>query len=61
VRWLIALLLVVAVGRVAGSAVAGRFASPRWPPAAEHQLLEHGFENAKPIRVYYIPYPKRSR
>jgi hypothetical protein len=40
-------------------AALGGFVPPHWLRGAEHGLLKRAFENAKPIRVDYIPYPKK--
>jgi hypothetical protein len=56
-------LLVVALLAVAlpstASAGAARFRPPRWLLAQEAVLLHRVFENAKPRRVSYIPYPRK--
>ena len=39
--------------------MASQFAPPRWLLTAEHRLLKRSFEDAKPIRVHYIPYPEK--
>jgi hypothetical protein len=36
-----------------------RFAAPRWLLDAERVLLARTFGHAKPVRVSYIPYPKK--
>ena len=39
--------------------IAARFVPPAWLPGAEQSLLGRTFGGAKPLRVYYIPYPKK--
>lgn len=41
------------------TALAARITPPHWLLEAERGLLQRGFENAKPTRVHYIPYPKK--
>jgi len=41
------------------SPAATRFVPPVWLLSAEQSLLLHAFGNAKPVRVDYIPYPKK--
>jgi hypothetical protein len=48
-----------AFGVGSSEAAAPGFTPPRWLRSAEHTALRQTFENAKPIRVYSIPYPKK--
>ncbi len=61
------LLTLALAGLVAGGAFAGTQRAapapplllPHWLPAAKKQALDKVFEGAKPIRTYYIPYPRK--
>lgn len=57
-RIVVSVLLAAALSGAA-LADAARFVPPRWLRSAERSLLKRTFENAKPIRVYYIAYPKK--
>ena len=54
-----ALCVVVAFAAEPAAAAPRGFVPPHWLLGAEHVLLKRGFENAKPMRVDYIPYPKK--
>ena len=52
--------LVLAVSAVLSAPAEGAsFLPPRWLVGAEHSLLGRVFENARPVHVVYIPYPKK--
>ena len=36
-----------------------RFAPPRWLLRAERSLLDRAFRHAMPMKVHYIPYPRK--
>lgn len=44
---------------LATEAPAAGWKPPQWLLRAEHTLLVRGFENAKPVHVYYIRYPRK--
>ncbi len=59
-RWAItALLAALTSAALAPPPLAGRFSPPKWLLNADRALLVHTFGNAKPIRVDYLPYPKK--
>jgi len=57
----LAVLALVAAMVVAPTAslAASRFMPPNWLPVAKRSLLVQTFGGAKPVRTYYISYPKK--
>ena len=52
-------LIATVVAAPSASLASVHFVPPPWLPSAERSLLVRTFGGAKPVRVYYIAYPKK--
>jgi hypothetical protein len=58
-RLAVCALVAALVAAPSASFAASRFVPPGWLASAAQSLLVRMFGGAKPVRVYYIPYPKK--